>query len=261
MLGALTGAAAVHAPDAAPFALELGLGLADPPLDFGRLAGHWAALEPAGALRQDSTRRLARHLATVQRPPGTGDGMNSMVALPLALPVALATFHAPRELLGAAYHAARLTSADEAVTWGAVAIAVAAARFLLDKRDFIPDVLEALAVNSAPPRLLDAIRRVPVLPPEPLGPWLPELADQGTRSVACALWVAYRVHAPHRATAWLASSAAVDGHAAVAAAGLLAARDGPPGVPREWAPDGAMRQRCEALATRLASPARPAGTG
>ena len=256
VLRAVAGASAALAPDAGPLALGLADALAAPPVDFAEVARQWAALAEMQGVRPE-TRRLLAHLAARQRPPLPGDHLASMVGLPLGLPVALATFRSPRDLLGTAYHAARLTTADEHLTWGTVGIGVAAARFLLGKVDFIPDVIEALAVNDAPAGLLDAIRRVPVLPPSPERgePRWPE--DRGSRAVVAALWAAYRCPAGDGTVAWF-DRAGIREDAAVAAAGLLAARDGEPRIPRAWLPAGVERQRCDDLAARLAGP-HPSG--
>lgn len=251
------GAAEKWAPDATPLVLVLAEALSSPPVDFGTVAASWVrGGQGTSGPPTEPTARLLGHLARAQRPPVPADGLTTLVGLPLALPAALATFQAPRDLLGTAYHAARLTSADERVTWGAVAIAVAAARFLLDKRDFIPDVIEALAVNSAPPGLLEAIRKVPVLRPDSNGRLPLPGDDPATRGVIAALWLADREPNPARAAAWLDSGAGADGHAAVAAAGLLAARGGWTGTTAEPALDGGLRQHCDDIAARLAGPTR-----
>lgn len=252
VLRAIAGASTALAPDAGPFALALADALSVPPVDFADVARRWAAIAELEGVRPE-TRRLLSHLAAQQRPPVPGDRLTSLVGLPLGLPVALATFRSPRDLLGTAYHAARLTSADERVTWGTVAIGVAAARFLLGKVDFIPDVIEALKVNDAPADLLDAIRRVPVLPPAPEQgePRRPE--EPASWAVVAALWAAYRCPAGDGAIEWI-HRAGIHDDAAVAAAGLLAARDGERRFPRAWVPAAVERQRCDDLAVRLSGP-------
>ena len=116
---AIAGASIESAPDAAALAFSLAEALSAPPVDFAEVARRWVALQGLGGIRP-ATGELLSHLATQQRPPVPGDLLTSLVGLPLALPVALATFGSPRDLLGTAYHAARLTSADERVTWGTV---------------------------------------------------------------------------------------------------------------------------------------------
>lgn len=253
VLYAVTGAAP-EAADAGPLALVLAEELAAPPVDFARLAARWVELRDVSPGR-DSTRRLLDHLAARQRPPGPHDPVATLIGLPLALPTALATFHSPRDLLSTAYHVARVTASDEGLAWGTVALAVAAARFLLSKGDFIPDVLEALAVNDAPASLRDAIRRVPLLPPEPPAGGRGGEDPTATGAVVDALWAAYRCPAGEPAIAWL-DRAGLRADALVAAAGLLAAREGVARLPRAWVPVGAMRERCDALAVRLAGPDR-----
>ena len=76
--------------------------------------------------------------------------------------MALAAYDAPRTLVSASYHIAALTHPDPVVAWAAVAVNVALARFLQGKRDFVPDVIEALRNNAVPEELLAAVRRVPL---------------------------------------------------------------------------------------------------
>ena len=80
-----------------------------------------------------------------------------------AVPVALAAHDAPRTLVSATYHVAALTHPEPLVAWSAVAVNVGRWRgFVQGKRDFVPDVIEALRSNEVPEQLLAAVRRVPL---------------------------------------------------------------------------------------------------
>ena len=69
-------------------------------------------------------------------------------------------------------------------------IATDAARLLQGKRDFIADVIEALAGNAAPERLLQAARRVPLERPEAL-PGAAAAEADAVAAVSLALGLAY----------------------------------------------------------------------
>jgi hypothetical protein len=97
------------------------------------------------------------HLARHDAPPSqaAGHGSDPLIR---CVPVALAAFDAPRTLVSATYHIAALTHPEPVVAWSAVAVNVAVARFLQGKRDFVPDVVEALRNNEVE-ALLAAVRR------------------------------------------------------------------------------------------------------
>ncbi|MDZ4673261.1 MAG: hypothetical protein SGI84_02340, partial [Gemmatimonadota bacterium] len=88
------------------------------------------------------------------------------------------------------------------------------------------------------------------------GPLALPSSDPATRGVVSVLWLAHWEPNRTRATAWLAAEAGVEGYAAVAASGLLAARDGWSDPPPGPVLDDDMRQRCDDLAARLAGPTR-----
>jgi ADP-ribosylglycohydrolase len=126
---------------------------------------------------------LARHDA--QPSEAAGAGSDPLVRV---LPVALAAYDAPRTLVSATYHIATLTHPLPEVAWAAVAVNVALARFLQGKRDFVPDVIEALRSNEVPAALLAAVRRVP-LPASRAAQ--DDAPGQAVADAEAALWLAY----------------------------------------------------------------------
>jgi hypothetical protein len=223
-------------------------------VDFGSMVRAWLARWRDRAVPFDSaTDRALQRLAESDQPPPPGERVHSLVGLPLAVPAALATFRSPRSLLGTVYHTARLTTADESATRGAVAIGVATARFLLGHRDFIPDVVEALAVNGAPAALLAGIRRVPLLAPGGEIPAEVAGGDPAARAVVAILRLADREPVATRAVTWWSDYGGDGGHPLVASAALLGARDGADAVPAAWRPSAEVEQACSDLAVRLTS--------
>lgn len=198
--------------------------LADGNTDLRELALRWVALylaEPASV--SPETAAALDHLARHHAPPETAAGQGSE---PIArcLPVALAAAGSPRTLVSATYHIASLTHPEPRVAWAAVAVNLAAGRFLLGKRDFVADVIEVLRANAAPEVLVEAARRVPVERRDALPPAAAIAGD----AVACAevaLWLAYHEPVAERGLRWLAEGCA-GGAGAAAAGGLLGARDG-----------------------------------
>jgi ADP-ribosylglycohydrolase len=208
---------------------ELGAGRAD----LRRVAERWVerhqsdsrgiGLETAAALTY-----IARHDA----PPEQGAGRSADPVV-RCIPVALAMFHSPRNLVSGTYHTAALTHPDPAATWSAVALNVALARFLQGKRDFIADVLEALRNNSVPEELLVAIRRVPLERREALA--APELSPaDAVGCVRAALWLAYHEPRFERGVRWAAEGGPHRSALAGAAGALLGARDGVEELPESW---------------------------
>src|SRR5690606_4249305 len=146
------------------------------------------------------------------------------------IPVALRTHRQPRALLSAACGIAALTHPDPRCVWSAAAVAVACAQLVQGRRDFLPDVIEALRLNDAPAEVLDAVRRVPRERRE-------DLALTGPASgytVLCmevALWAAWHEPSLEAALAWLAGAGGgTDTNAAVAGR-PLGARDGHAALP------------------------------
>jgi hypothetical protein len=222
--------------------------------DLRALAHRWVARHAEDSRDIDpETAAALTHLARHDAPPSraAGPGSDPLVR---ALPVALAAHAAPRTLVSATYHVVALTHPEPLVAWSAVAVNVALARFLQGKRDFVPDVVEALRNNEVPETLLAAVRRVP-LPAgagEPSGPG-PALAD-----AEAALRLAYHEPVLERGLRGVAvAGAAAAGRAGLAGA-LFGARDGVGALPDGWT-EMVDRDGLAALAERLVRV--PAATG
>jgi len=130
-------------------------------LDFGRLVARWVDHQ-AGPFECPAVAASVAGLAQFGAPPtaaATGPGLGAaLVTLPF---VARLAGH-PRNLVAGLYHLARLLDPDPVADFSAVAVGVTAACFLGGRRDFVPDVLEVLIGNDAPPPLIEEVRRVPV---------------------------------------------------------------------------------------------------
>ena len=125
--------------------------------DLRALAHEWVTRHAAEPADIDPETGVALvHLARHDSPPSRAAGQGSDPLI-RTVPVALAAFDAPRVLVSATYHIAYLTHPDPLVAWSAVAVNVAVSRFLLGKRDFVPDVIEALRSNEVPEPLLAAV--------------------------------------------------------------------------------------------------------
>ncbi|MEP6688870.1 MAG: ADP-ribosylglycohydrolase family protein [Gemmatimonadales bacterium] len=207
---------------------ELGAGRRDLQMLVRRWVARYAA-DPRG-IEAETAAALA-HLARHDAPPSeaAGQGSDPLVRV---LPVALAAHHAPRTLVSATYHIVALTHPEPMVAWSAVAVNVALARFLQGKRDFVPDVVEALRSNEVPDALLAVVRRVP-LPPDPAaapgsGP------GAAVTDAEAALRLAYHEPLLDRGLrAVVALGVAAAGRAGLAGA-LLGARDGVGILPGAW---------------------------
>ena len=205
--------------------------------DLRELAHRWIERVRADARGVDGeTAAALAHLARHDEPPARAAGQGSD-PLVRCLPVALAAFDAPRTLVSATYHIAALTHPDPLVAWSAVAVNVVLARFLQGRRDFVPDVVEALRNNDVPPELLARVRRVPLpAAAAAAGGLVPGDLSPGSAldDTDAALRLAY--HEPLLARGIRA--AAVPGAAAAARAGLvgalLGARDSSRAIPADW---------------------------
>ena len=237
--------------DDTAMALLLAEELLEAEVDLRRLAQRWIDwMRADGRGIGRTTRAALEHIALHDSPPSASEGPAGSGAVMRCLPVALATFGSPRNLVSGTWHTAALTHPDPRCTWGAVAVNVTAARFLGGYRDFIPDVLEALRNNEAPAQLLDAIRRVP------LERWseIPRNGGGDAPVVECverALWAAH--HEPILEAALVrivADGGDADTHAAVAG-GLLGARTGARAVPIRWLAQLPRVEHLRALADRL----------
>ena len=240
LLGALAGGGE------APLLEILADELAEGRTDLRRLAERWVERfheHPRGI--EPETAAALEFLATHGAPPpsgGTGSG-----GLARVIPVALVAYRSPRTLVSATYHIAALTHPSAEAAWGAVAVNVALGRLLQGNRDFVADVVEALAGNAAPETLLRAVRRVPLQRREGLA--APRPADSAVAGVELALCLAYHEPLAGRGLEWLRESG--PSPAAGAAAALLGARDGDAAIPRHFHA-GEPALRWSALADRLA---------
>jgi len=201
--------------------------------DLQSLAQRWVTRHQSdpGDIDPETSAALA-HIARHDAPPSqaAGQGSDPLVRV---LPVALAAHDAPRTLVSASYHIVALTHPDPVVTWAAVAVNVALARFLQGKRDFVPDVIEALRNNAVPEELLAAVRRVPLpardMPPE--GEFPPGLA---LADAEAALRLAYHEPVLERGLRFAAAAGAAAAGRAGLAGALLGARDGVGAIPDGW---------------------------
>jgi ADP-ribosylglycohydrolase len=208
---------------------ELGAGRRD----LQALARRWVARHATnpGDIDPETAAALA-HLARHDAPPSraAGQGSDPLVRV---VPVALAAYDAPRTLVSATYHIAALTHPEPLVAWAAVAMNVALARFLLGKRDFVPDVVEALRNNEVPDDLLRAVRRVP-LPTEPAATEAGSAPGLALADAEAALRLAYHEPVLDRGLRGMAEPGVTAAGRAGLAGALLGARDGVDAIPEAW---------------------------
>jgi ADP-ribosyl-[dinitrogen reductase] hydrolase len=225
---------------------ELGAGRAD----LRGVAERWVERHQADSrgIGQETAAALS-HIARHGTPPRQGAG-RSADPLVRCIPVALAMFGSPLNLVSGTYHVAALTHPDPAVTWSAVALNVALARFLQGKRDFIPDVLEALRNNPVPEELLGAVRGVPLERRTELSAAELSAAD-AVGCVRAALWLAYHEPLLERGLRWAAEGRADRRALAGAAGALLGARDGVESLPESWTASLAGLESLRRLAAAL----------
>ena len=205
-----------------------------PEIDLERLTGRWIDWQRRDGRGIGTWTSIALdHIAANHEPPATTGGRAPNGSLARCVPVGLATAGNPRNLVSGTYHLAFLLHPDPRCAWGAVAVNVALARFLHAKRDFIPDVIEALRNNETPEELLAAVRRVPLEKREDL-PVVGPAAGYVVHCMEIALWFAHHEPNLQRGLIWLASAGGdTDTNAAVAGA-LMGARDGEEAIPSRW---------------------------
>lgn len=195
-----------------------------------------------------------RHDAPI--PDAGGQAGNGAVMR--TLPVALRFFRQPRVLLNAAGGIAALTHPDPRCIWSAVAVTVACAQLLQGRRDFLPDVVEALQVNRKPAgtpdagvdEVLEAVRRVPRERRDDLALTGPA-AGYTVLCMEVALWAAWHEPSLEAALVWLANAGGDTDTNAAVAGGLLGARDGERAVPSRWVEQVARAEELAGLAERL----------
>jgi ADP-ribosylglycohydrolase len=252
--GSALGANGRGGPDL-PLALLLAEELLEPDVDLRRLADRWIGWWRTEGRDLDlRTAEALDHLAHYDAPPPPGNGPGEAAPVARCLPVALAAWAQPRNLVSGTYHTASLTHPNPRSAWGAVAVNVAAARFLQGKRDFIPDVIEVLRVNDAPADLVSAVRRVPFVTRDDVH------ADRVAHgpAVACvelAFWTIYHEPVAERGVpAILAAGGDQAATTAGVTAALLGAMEGEDGLPGPWLARVEGRSRIGALARRLVTP-------
>lgn len=201
-------------------------------VDLERLAGRWLTWWRDDGLDADPVLIEAlAHLDQFHAPIDQLDGSN-VAALGATLPAALAA-GSMRAMVSGTFHTSRLLDPSAETGWAAVAVVVAAARFLAGQRDFLADVLTLLRVNQAPSSLIDsfaAIAREPRrVPPPPRG---------ATPAADVAVWLLWHAEQRPRSGEALGQMMALGGISPVVGAllgGLLGARDGVDAWPAEWA--------------------------
>ena len=233
--GALLGALAGGGP--APLLEILADELAEGRTDVRRLAERWIERHRAEPGATDPETAAGLEFLASHGAPSPEGGRGS-AALARTVPVAVVAAGSPRTLVSATVHLAALTHPFPEAAWGAVAVNVALGSLLSERRDFLPDVIEALAGNGAPDRLLAAVRRVPVGRRDQMPE--PELAaGDAVAGVALALGLAY--HEPIAARGFDRLRERGLTAAGAAAGALLGARDGEAAVPLRWLdPERAM---------------------
>jgi ADP-ribosyl-[dinitrogen reductase] hydrolase len=220
-------------------------------VDLRRLAHRWVDW-----MRRDGrgigtwTSTALQHIATHDSPPASTGGQAGNGTISRCLPVALATLGSPANLVSGTYHTAVLTHPDERCAWGAVAVNVAAARFLQGKRDFIPDVIEVLRANDAPEELIAAVKRVPLERRDELPVTGPH-SGYAVHCVEIALWFAYHEPKLERGLLWLVNAGGDTDTNAAVAGGLMGARDGEVAVPARWIAEVPGWERIGTVAEKL----------
>ncbi len=208
--------------------------LLEPEVSLQRMAHRWVRW-----MREDGrgigtwTSTALRHLEQHDAPVADAHGNAGNGAVMRTIPVALRTHRQPRALLSAACGIAALTHPDPRCVWSAAAVAVACAQLVQGRRDFLPDVIEALRLNDAPAEVLDAVRRVPRERREDLALTGPA-AGYTVLCMEVALWAAWHEPSLEAALVWLAGAGGDTDTNAAVAGGLLGARDGEAAIPRRW---------------------------
>jgi ADP-ribosylglycohydrolase len=148
-------------------------------------------------------------------------------------------------------HTAALTHPDPRCGWSAVAVNVTAACFLRGRRDFVPEVIDALRANEADAVVLDAVRRIPVIARN-------ELAFEGVSAndtltcMTIALWFAHHEPLLERGLVSIANAGGDTDTNAAVAGGLMGARDGARAIPARWLAQIPGTAELEQLALELA---------
>lgn len=238
LLGLAAGAARAAGTGGSPAATALaviqGEELLLEPFDAERLVRRWIAWSRNGGDGlEDWTRKALEHVAVHGSPPAAVAGPPGTTALARSLPIALAARGNPANLLSGSFHLAWLLDPDPRCAWGAVAVNVAVARFLAGRRDFLPDVIEALRNNDAPEELLETIRQVPLRRREAMAAAAPSPLP-AVRAAELALWLAWHEPRWERGMTWLWETQPDAARYAGVAGAVLGARDGERALPATW---------------------------
>ena len=229
-------------------ALLLAEELVEPEVDLRRIAERWIAWarRDGRGLGPETTDAL-EHLARYDAPGPAGRGATEAGPLVRSLPIGIAAATQPRNLVSGTWHTIMLTHSDPATAWSGVAVNVALSQLLQGRRDFLPDVIEALLANDGAPAVLSAARRIPFVQRD-------ELDGGGHVAIAAAeaaLWTAHHEAMIERA---FAAFATMTPDVAAATAALLGAREGEGALPPGNAPES---DRIRTLAKKLVLPKEP----
>lgn len=217
-------------------------------VDLRRLAGHWVEwrkedgtdVDPLLALALDHLRDFDAPVEALPRP--------GIAAIAAALPAALAAA-SPQSMVAGAFHVARLLDPSEEAALATVSVVVAASRFLEGSRDFLPDVVEVLRANDAPPLLLDAVRTIPrdprTVPPLPRG-----ATPSPIESVTWLLWTAHHRPRGLDALAAMAIAGGISPTIGAALGALMGARDAITVWPAAWLAAGGEEATLRAVVAR-----------
>ncbi len=130
-------------------------------LDFARLVTRWTAVRHQPFECPEVPVSLER-LAVTGRPAAESTAGPGLGAALVTLPLAARLTRQPRNLVAGVFHVGSLIDPDPTGAFAAVTLAVTAACLLTGRRDFVPDVLDVLVANGAPPGLVAEVRLVPV---------------------------------------------------------------------------------------------------
>jgi len=247
-LGHARGGPEDHLLGEAALALLLAEELLGTEVDLRRIAERWIAwARRDGRGLGPGTVDALEHLARYDAPRPAGPGAADAGPLVRSIPIALATAAQPRNLVSGTWHTIMLTHADPGTAWSGVAVNVALAQLLQGRRDFLPDVIEALRTNDAAVTVLSAVRRIPFVARD-------ELDGGGHVAIAAAEVALWEAHHEPRITRAVERFDR-DGREAAALVGtLLGAREGEGRLPPWQAPESV---RIRDLARRLVAPREP----
>lgn len=130
-------------------------------LDFRRLVTRWTEVRNRSFECPEVPVSLER-LADAGRPAVVATTTPGLGATLVTLPLAARLARQPRNLVAGVFHVGALIDPDPIGAFAAVALAVTVACLVNGRRDFVPDVLDVLLANGAPPALVTEVRLVPV---------------------------------------------------------------------------------------------------